>query len=576
MAVHDKGEHVTDTRPEGAEADPEGAATKGAATPGVTPGTDSVARNSAIMAVGTFGSRVLGFIRTAMLSGVVLAKALDSFTIANSLPTQLYVLINGGLISALLIPQLTKAMMRRDGGQDFSDRLITLCLLVLGGATVLSMVGTPWIIDALTKDGSGRDFIDLTVLMAYICVPQLFFYGLYSVLGQVLNARGNFLAYAWAPAWANVIQILGLGWFIWQWGTQTSASGWTTEMIVVLGVSTTLGIAVQGLCLLWPLWRSGFRYRPRFGWRGYGFGDMSRMTGWTVAALLISQFYGFVTTRVMSPGDDLGPAVPGNGVQAWAYTLYILPHSIITTSVVSALFPAMSRAHESGDLREMRRRLVSGMTSPAVLLLPATAAFVALGRPMAKTLFPGTRYLPDQGIDEPGDIALVLALMAIGLLPFGITALKQRYCFARGDGWMNFWLVALMTAVNLAACAVAIWWSPVEYVVATVAAGATIANIVSAGAFLVVARRQLGGLDFARVARLWVRVSLAAAVAGLGGWAMASLVADPGSAYVRQALSLAAGGAVMGVLYLAAAKLLRIREVDDLLAPVLRRLPIGR
>lgn len=567
---------MTDTRPEGAEADPGGAATKGAAAPGVVPGTDNVARNSAIMAIGTFGSRVLGFIRTAMLSGVVLATALDSFTIANSLPTQLYVLINGGLISALLIPQLTKAMMRRDGGQDFSDRLITLCLLVLGGATLVSLVGTPWIIDALTKDGSGREFVDLTVLLAYICVPQVFFYGLYSVLGQVLNARGNFLAYAWAPAWANVIQIAGLAWFIWQWGTQTTASGWTTEMILVLGVSTTLGIAVQGLCLMWPLWRSGFRYRPRFGWRGYGFGDMSRMTGWTVAALLISQFYGFVTTRVMSPGDDLGPAVPGNGVQAWAYTLYILPHSIITTSVVSALFPAMSRAHETGDLAEMRRRVVSGMTGPAVLLLPATAAFVALGRPMAKTLFPGTRYLPEQGIDEPGDIALVLALMAIGLLPFGITALKQRYCFARGDGWMNFWLVALMTTINLAACAVAVWWSPVEYVVATVAAGATVANIVSAGAFLLVARHQLGGLDLGRVSRLWLRVTGAAAVAGLGGWAVASLVADPDSAYVQQALSLAAGGVVMGVLYLAGAKLLRIREVDDLLAPVLRRLPLPR
>ncbi|WP_404385135.1 murein biosynthesis integral membrane protein MurJ [Knoellia locipacati] len=556
------------SRPEGAEADPEGA--------GAPAAGDDIAHNSAIMAIGTFGSRILGFIRTAMLSGVVLAKALDSFTIANSLPTQLYVLINGGLISALLIPQLTKAMMRKDGGQDFSDRLITLCLLVLGGATVLSMLGTPWIIDALTKDGSGRDFLDLTVLMAYICVPQLFFYGLYSVLGQVLNARGNFLAYAWAPAWANVIQIIGLGWFIWQWGTQTSASGWTTQMILVLGLSTTLGIAVQGLCLLVPLRRSGFRFRLRFGWRGYGFGDMSRMTGWTVAALLISQFYGFVTTRVMAPGDDLGASVPGNGVQAWAYTLYILPHSIITTSVVSALFPAMSRAHEAGDLREMRRRVVSGMTSPAVLLLPATAAFIALGRPMAKTLFPGTRYLPEQGIDEPGDIALVLALMAIGLLPFGITALKQRYCFARGDGWMNFWLVALMTAVNLTACAVAVWWSPVEYVVATVAAGATIANIISAGAFLLVARRQLGGLDFGRVSRLWARVALASAVAGLGGWAVASLVADPGSAYVRQALSLAAGGAAMGVLYLAAAKLLRIREVDDMLAPVLRRLPLPR
>ena len=71
-----------------------------------------------------------------------MATALDSFTIANSLPTQLYVLINGGLISALLIPQLTKAMMRKDGGQDFSDRLITLCLLVLGGATLLCLAAT--------------------------------------------------------------------------------------------------------------------------------------------------------------------------------------------------------------------------------------------------------------------------------------------------------------------------------------------------------------------------------------------------------------------------------------------------
>ena len=558
---------MTETRPEGAEADPEGAAGRSG---------DDVARNSAIMAIGTFGSRVLGFVRTAMLSGVVVLAAYNSFTIANSLPTQLYVLINGGLISALLIPQLTKAMMRKDGGQDFSDRLITLCLLVLGGFTLLCLVATPWIVDWLTKANSGSDFVNLTTFMAYICVPQLFFYGLYSVLGQVLNARGNFLAYAWAPAWANVIQIIGLGWFIWQWGKQGSVSGWTTEMVLVLGVSTTLGIAVQGLCLVWPLWRSGFRYRPRFGWRGYGFGEMSKMTGWTVAALLISQAYGFISTAVMSPSDSLGKGVPGNGVMAWAYTIYILPHSIITTSVVSALFPAMSRAHQEGDTAGMRRRVVSGMTSPAVLLIPATAAFIALGRPLAKTLFPGSAYIPSKGIDEASDVALVLALMAFGLLPFGITAIKQRYCFARGDGWMNFWLVAVMTVVNLAACAVAAWMVPAKYVVATIAAGATIANIVSAGAFLVVARRQLDGLDFARVSRLWVRVAVAALVAGLGGWAVASLVSDPGSAYVVQALSLAAGGAVMAVLYYAGAKVMRITEVDEMLAPILRRLPLPR
>ncbi|KGN36572.1 murein biosynthesis integral membrane protein MurJ [Knoellia subterranea] len=561
---------MTDIRPEGAEADPEGAA-----PPGIAAKVDNVARNSAVMAIGTFGSRILGFVRAAMLTAAIGAGvAADSFTIANTLPTQLFVLINGGLISALLIPQLTKAMLRKDGGQDFSDRLITLCLLVLGVATLLSVAATPWIVQWLTKDNAGQAFINLTTFMAYICMPQLFFYGLYAVLGQVLQARGNFLAFAWAPAWANIIQIAGLGWFIWQWGKQPDVAPWTTEMILVLGISTTLGIIIQGLSLAVPLWRSGFRYRPRFGWRGYGFGDMSRMTGWTVAALLISQFYGFVSTAVMSPENADGPSVAGNAVSSYAYSLYILPHSIITTSIVTALFPAMSRAHESGDLAEMRRRVVSGLKSPAVLLLPAVAAFIALGRPIAKTLFWGTRYNPSRGIDEPGNIAFVLALMAIGLMPFGITALKQRYCFARGDGWMNFWLVAVMTVINLAACAVAAWMTPTKYIVAVIAAGASIANIVSAAAFLVVARRQLNGLGMGEVVRLWVRLAVASGVAGLAAWAASTLVFDPSSSLGRHALALLVGGAVLGLVFLVLAKVLRIREVDDVLAPILRRLPI--
>ncbi|CAN7308747.1 murein biosynthesis integral membrane protein MurJ [Knoellia sp. LjRoot47] len=564
---------MSDPRLEGAEADPEGAA----APPAIAAKVDDVARNSAVMALGTFGSRILGFVRAAMLTAAIGAGvAADSFTIANTLPTQLFVLINGGLISALLIPQLTKAMLRRDGGQDFSDRLITLCLLVLGGATLLSVAATPWIVDWLTKDDAGQAFINLTTFMAYICMPQLFFYGLYAVLGQVLQARGNFLAFAWAPAWANVIQIAGLGWFIWQWGKQPDVAPWTTEMILVLGISTTLGIIIQGVSLMWPLWKSGFRFRPRFGWRGYGFGDMSRMTGWTVAALLISQLYGFVSTAVMSPRAVDGPAVAGNAVQAYAYSLYILPHSIITTSIVTALFPAMSRAHETGDLAELRRRVVSGLTSPAVLLLPAVAAFIALGRPMAKTLFWGTRYDPARGIDEPGSIALVLAIMAVGLMPFGITALKQRYCFARGDGWMNFWLVALMTAVNLVGAGVAYWMASPEYVVATVAAGASIANIVSAAAFLVVARRQLDGLGMGAVTRLWLRLALASTLAGIAGWAVSTLVYDPASSLAAHAVALAVGGLVLGVVFLLLSKLLRIREVDDMLAPIVRRLPIGR
>lgn len=245
------------------------------------------------MALGTLGSRVLGFIRTAMLTAVIGgALAADSFTVANSLPTQVYVLINGGLLSALIVPQITKAMARQDGSQDFTDRLLTLAFLVLAGVTAICLPAAPWIIDLLSANKS-PDFLSLTTALAYICMPQVFFYGLYSVLGQVLNAYGRFSAYAWAPAWANVIQIAGLAYFIREWGQQPTLTTWTPTMVWVLAGTTTLGIVVQGLCLIVPLMRSGFRYRPRFGWRGYGFGDLSRMAGWTIAALTVSQLGGW-------------------------------------------------------------------------------------------------------------------------------------------------------------------------------------------------------------------------------------------------------------------------------------------
>ncbi|PRY58042.1 putative peptidoglycan lipid II flippase [Knoellia remsis] len=577
---------MSDHRPDDAESDPVNAAASPEATPesdpvadpaSAVPVRDNVARNSAIMAIGTFGSRILGFVRTAMLTGIVGVNALtaDSFSVANSLPTQLYVLINGGLLSAVLIPQLTKAMLRKDGGQDFSDRLITLCLLVLAGTTVASLAAAPWIVRLLT-DNEDEAFLSLTTKFALLCLPQIFFYGLYSVLGQVLNARGNFSAYAWAPAWANVIQIAGLAWFIVEWGQQTSLQDWSAEMIWVLAGSTTLGIVVQGVGLVVPLVKSGFRYRPRFGWRGHGFRDLSRMAMWTIAALLISQAYGFLSTYTNSSGAARADNVPGNYAQALAYGLYILPHSIITISLITALFPAMSRAHEQGDLAAMRRQVVNGLKTPSVLLIPATAALLALGRPIAATLFPGSAYDADLGIDDAADVGLIMGIMGIGLVPFGITALKQRYCFARGDGKMNFWTVVVLMAGNALGCVVALLWSAPEYVVMTVAAGASISNFVAAAVFIVIARRQLGGLGMSSVVRLWVRLVLVCAIGGVAAWGIATLVADPGDAWVTQALAVAAGLLALGLVYLAGARLLRIREVDELLAPILRRVRLAR
>lgn len=532
---------------------------------------DNIGRNSAIMAIGTMGSRVLGFVRAALLTGVFAASLVgDSFTIGNSLPIQIYVMINGGLLSAVLIPQLTKAMSRSDGGKDFTDRLITLSLLVLGAVTILATVASPWIVNALSSN-KDPEFLTLTTIFTYICMPQIFFYGLYSVLGQVLNVHGRFAAFAWAPAWANIVNIAGLVYFLVRWGQQTDVAAWTSDMIWVLAGSTTLGIVVQGAGLLIPLRRVGFHYRPRFGWRGYGFRDVSRMALWTMAALLITQVVSLVTVRALTVGAAKMDNVAGNTAQQYAYSLYILPHSLITVSVVTALFPAMSRAVDRTDLGGLRDLVVQGLKSPAVLVIPATVALISLGRPMSATLYPGLRYDPSNGIDEAGDVALILAMMALGILPLGITALKQRYCFARGDGWFNLWTVSVMAAGNLLTAYIAAFHSPAQYVVAVVGFGASVSSLLAAVAFLVVARRQLDGLGGGSVLSLWLRLTVAAGLGGVLAWWVAGLIAEPGSPWLNQALALAVGGALLAIVFIVLSRVLRVDEVNRMQQQVLGR-----
>lgn len=533
--------------------------------------TSHVARNSSVMFMGSLGSRALGFVRTALFALCVSASlAGDAFQVANTLPTQIYVLISSGLLTAVLIPQITKAMKRADGGKDFVDRLITLSLLILGGATVLFTLLVPALITLLSSGTEitrpqNQAALQLAILFGYWCMPQLLFYGIYAVLGQVLNARGKFGAYAWAPAWANVVQIIGLIAFYVMWGYQPNPGTWSPAMVAVLGGSTTLGIAIQGLCLVPALRKDGFSYTPRFGWRGYGFGAVSRMAAWTFAAVGISQVGGFVSTWAMLGARSGAPDVAGPTAQQYAYTLFILPHSLITVSIVTALFPALSRAWQDADVAGLRKLLRQGLAMPAVTVIPASIALCTIGVPVVRTLFMAL------SIREARDVAVVLAAYSVGTLAFGITALKQRYCFAREDGALNFWLVALLTVIQMGFSVLAVYVVPPRFGVATVGLGHSVGSVVSAIVFLLIATRQLGGLGMSSVVRLWLRLTLASVLAGGIGWATVWAMDQISVARLFQPLTLMASGLAFCLVFWVAARVLRITEVDDLFNGLVRR-----
>src|SRR5262245_17695641 len=258
------------------------------------------------MAVGTTLSRLSGFVRAALLS-YALGKSVhaDIFNVANSLPNMLYILLAGGIFNAVLVPQLVRAMRSDpDRGDAYTSRVITVAALFLVAVTAVLVVAAPLIVDlvAPSYDGAIRDS---AIAFTRFCLPQVFFYGMYVLVGQILNARGSFGPMMWAPIANNVISVAVILTYIVAYGQAEGDAvfgGFSRGQELLLGLGSTLGIVVQFVILLPYLRRSGFIYTPRLDLRGSGLGHTLRLGIWTVLFVVVNQVAYVVVQRLATSG----------------------------------------------------------------------------------------------------------------------------------------------------------------------------------------------------------------------------------------------------------------------------------
>jgi putative peptidoglycan lipid II flippase len=524
----------------------------------------SIARTSLGMASGTIASRILGVVRASLLGTVVaLGAAGDAFTVANTLPNVIYLVIAGGVLNSVLVPQLVKAAKNPDGGEEFTNRLLTLATTAMLAITVLATVLAAVLVKIMAKDFTPEVY-RLAVAFAVICLPQIFFYGIYALLGQVLNARGRLLAFGWAPAAANVVAIAALVLFPLRYAVQQPPEKWTSEMIWLLAGSATLSVIVQSLVVVAALWRSGFRYRPVWGVRGVGLRATSTVAGWAFAALLVAQGGYVILTNVLSRATAADEAAAS--VQSSAMLIFMLPHSLAALSLITALYPRMSAAIRDGDSASLKRDYRRGIVVPSAVTLPAMVGWAIIALPAIKVLF----AVPES---QQRATALAAAIMLLGVVPFGVDVLNQRVFYALEEGRTAFRVQVLLTAVATLINLSALLLDP-SLTVPIAAGGLVVSNLASSsvGAWLV--RRRVGLLDGRRIFRSLARILAASVGAGLIAWpVMSGLTRLLPDSRVGNLLAVCVVAAFFAIAYLLLVYILRIRDVLDILEPVLGRVP---
>lgn len=542
------------------------------------------------MAAGTLVSRVLGFVKTFLITVALGATTTvgDIFETANTLPNLIYVLVAGGIFNAVLVPQIIKAAKHDDGGSDYVSRLVTLAVSGIAAVTavvllfswpIITVMGSKW-----TPEQQHFGWI-----FALWCLPQIFFYGLYTVLGQVLNARGAFGWYMWAPVLNNVVAIAALILFIFAFGPQDVTSNppfhnldsWTSTQTLVLAGSATLGVALQALILFIPLRKVGLTLRPKFGWRGIGLSTAAHLAGWTLATGVISNLAFMYLTKVAADvvgarEEFLAAGIQIPGVQALNYSsmLYSLPHGVIGLSIATVLFNRMSAASQDDDHTTVAAALSSGLRTASIATIFCAVALIIFAGPIGMVFGGGS---PQAG----AVIGQTITVIALGGPFLTIAFMMARVFYSQEDAKTPFYIQLISAIVIIALGFTASRLAP-QHIIYGLALTYALQNVLAVYLSHRVLTRRLGDYGVADIISTHARVSFASLGAGLAGVAALYLLGGytfDGFAWASRTsafITVLVGGLVMGLAYYAMLLLFRVRELDTLMSPILGKLGARR
>jgi putative peptidoglycan lipid II flippase len=530
-------------------------------------------RASSVMAVGTIISRITGFIcGVIMIATLGTALLADAFNVANTMPNILYNLLVGGALTAIFVPQLVRAFDDADGGHLFASRLVTTISGILLALVVIGVIFAPQLVYLYAPSFSTPGFEterEIAIAFTRYCLPQIFFLGLFTMLGQVANARGSFAPLMWAPIANNLVVIVVFSAFLLKWPT-VNVDSITDTQIQILGWGTTAGIIIQALILIPVVKRSGIRIRPKWGVAGLG--KSFSLAGWTLVYVLISQIGYLITVNVATTAaveSAKAGITTGVGFTPFknAYLIMLLPYSIVTISIVTALLPHMSKLAINKKIDDVKAQLLRAIKTVGVLTIPSSVAFLLFGPLITEVLFFGISK--DDGIY----IGYVLSALSLGLVAFSINLVLIRGFNAFEDTRTQVWSILIINIISVGLSYLFLAILPSDWV--TVGLGFAFSASYLIGLFITLRllKKHTGVIHIREFIGQHGRLLSASLIAMLPVFAISQYFGWVGSdasdaIRVGQLLFVIVAGSVG---YFFAAKALRISEVSGITALILRR-----
>jgi putative peptidoglycan lipid II flippase len=557
----------TPTAPDSPERDAEALASDAAVreaeafSPGEEPGANPapgrqagrIARSTAFFSVATAASRIAGLVREVVAASYYGVNGpMSAFTIAFQVPNLVRALFADAALQPAFVPIFTEQLERKNYREAFrlASTLLLLVTLVLGAITALFVLTASFVMPLFAPGFSG-ELLDLTITLSQVLFPILILLGISGVVVGILNSYDRFGAFAISPLFWNltIIAVVVL----------LAPAFHGQNRIYAYAIGILLGTLVQLLIPTFDLRNTPFKFEWSFEWRNP---DVRRvlllMLPVTISLGLIN-FNMLINSLFGSLVSEQSPAAIDK-----AFRIYQLPQGIFSVAIATVLFPTLARFASRGEMENLRATMANGMRQILFVLVPAAAAVLVLSTPMIRLVYQRGEFTPEQ----TALVATALFWFAFSLPTNGLYLLQTRTFFSLQRPWMATGLAGFDLVVS--ALGALLLYKP--FGTGGIVAGTGIGTIVAVIAQAFVLRHEFGGLELRRLTQTTIKITIAAAALAAVSFGVWDVLDNAlGRGLFGQIVSLGAGLGLGGLTYLAAAKLMRIAELEQITRLLRRR-----
>jgi len=576
----------------------------------------------------TLLSRLAGLARDAALAHVLGAQwVMDAYSMAFRLPNLLRQLLGEGALSAAFIPVFTGYLEKesREAANRFMSLMIVVLVTTLAALTLVGdgvLLALRWY---LTEPGSKWHLI---FGLSAVLFPFGIMVCLVALLQAALNCRHHFALPALAPVLLNlfiiggavaagllvsgdtVTQVLQVVFSSAEWLAGLLVGGDTatqvlqvvfsplewlagllvggdtvTQVYLIAGFILVAGlveIAVQVPAMKW----AGLVFRPVWDLRDAGLRRVLELLGPVIIAVGVVQvnvFMDSLIANLLSPAEagvatfSLGPweiaypmKIGAASVLYYGPLIYQFPLGVFGIALATVVFPVLTQYAVRKDLLGMARTASHALRLTLFVGIPAGVGIILVCEPLIRLVFNHGKFA--EAPDAVARTVWVASIFSLGIWSYSANHILTRAFYAMEQIATPRRIAVMAAGLNFV-CNLILVWPMAE-------GGLALSTVISAlfqtAVLAWVLQQRCEHLEWRVIGSSALRTLLAAAVMGAAVWAAvyqaAPMVFAPGRALY--ATQLFGGVAIGAAVFFAAARLLGLTELGDLLRRGPRPTPV--